>query len=286
LITIRNDASKRERVCVKMGVCLCKDKVEDNNVDDDGEDRYTMVRASENGNSCSSNNNQRLSDRVDELVKETLDVIASIVDDEPETPNSMLLLHDITDSIKGWLCLVKSLIRVIPLEHPMGASVITLLLDDSPLPSKESVIEVAEMIESNKSIPCERNLCVILGCLAEKLLGPCSIAILTDATLAYLLQNISSDEIPKDVKLFSLIALEKFAQTAENKSTIKKKLASYQEHPLLKLENYSSESDDFTLRQIGFCAKWSLDNYCELILSCSACELLLIDYSLFRFSFD
>lgn len=246
-----------------MGVCLCKDKVEDsNNVNDEGADRYSLVRGSENGGSMTcNNNNQRLSERVDELVKETLEVIASIVDDEPETPNSMLLLHDITDSIKGWLCLVKSLIRVIPLEHPMGASVITLLLDDSPLPSKETVIEVAEMIESKKSIPCERNLCVILGCLAEKLLGPCSIAILTDATLAYLLKNISSDEVPNDVKLFSLIALEKFAQTAENKSTIKRKLASYPEHPLLKLEKYVNETEDFTLRQIGFCAKWSLDNY-------------------------
>lgn len=147
----------------------------------------------------------------------------------------------------------------------MGPSVITLLLDDSPLPSKDSVIEVAEMIKSDSTttIPCERNLCVILGCLAEKLAGPCSIAILTDTTLSYLLKNITEDT-PKDVMLFSLIALEKFAQTAENKSTIKRKLLSYPEHPLLRLEMFSEESKDFTMRQIGFCAQWSLDNYCEL----------------------
>lgn len=146
----------------------------------------------------------------------------------------------------------------------MGPSVITLLLDDSPLPSKDSVIEVAEMIKSDTTttIPCERNLCVILGCLAEKLAGPCSIAILTDTTLSYLLKNIT-EETPKDVMLFSLIALEKFAQTAENKSTIKRKLLSYPEHPLLKLEKFSNEANDFTMRQIGFCAQWSLDNYCK-----------------------
>lgn len=57
------------------------------------------------------------------------------------------------------------------------------------------------------NIPCERNFCVILGCLAEKLAGPCSIAILTDATLDYLFKNITTQEIPEDVKLFSLIAL-------------------------------------------------------------------------------
>jgi RING finger and SPRY domain-containing protein 1 len=244
-----------------MGVCLCKDKVDDDNSEDlsaytNAADNLTNVRA------C--NRVERLSDRVDELVKETLDVIASIVDDEPETPNSMLLLHDITDRPKGWLCLVRSLIRVIPIDHPMGPSVITLLLDDSPLPSKDSVIEVAEMIKSDTTttIPCERNLCVILGCLAEKLAGPCSIAILTETTLSYLLKNIT-EETPKDVMLFSLIALEKFAQTAENKSTIKRKLLSYPEHPLLRLEKFASDENDFTMRQIGFCARWSMDNYCE-----------------------
>lgn len=154
---------------------------------------------------------------------------------------------------------------------------ITLLLDDSPLPSKDSVIEVAEMIKSDTTttIPCERNLCVILGCLAEKLAGPCSIAILTDTTLSYLLKNIT-EETPKDVMLFSLIALEKFAQTAENKSTIKRKLLSYPEHPLLKLEKFSQESKDFTMRQIGFCAQWSLDNYCELNFISFFVLLLLI----------
>lgn len=166
----------------------------------------------------------------------------------------------------------------------MGPSVITLLLDDSPLPSKDSVIEVAEMIKSDTTttIPCERNLCVILGCLAEKLAGPCSIAILTDTTLSYLLKNIT-EETPKDVMLFSLIALEKFAQTAENKSTIKRKLSSYPEHPLLKLEKFSEESKDFTMRQIGFCAQWSLDNYCE---SKNRHEPRCSNRVYFRFSFD
>lgn len=241
-----------------MGVCLCKDKVDDD-IDDSGP--FTDSSATD---SLRYNRIVRLSDRVDQLVKETLEVIASIVEDEPETPNSMLLLHDITDRPKGWLCLVRSLIRVIPLNHPMGPSVITLLLDDSPLPSKDSVLEVAEMIKSDATttIPCERNFCVILGCLAEKLAGPCSISILTDATLSYLLRNIT-EEVPKDVMLFSLIAIEKFAQTAENKSTIKRRLSTFPEHPLLKLEKHVNDATDFTMRQIGFCAQWSLDNYCK-----------------------
>lgn len=36
----------------------------------------------------------------------------------------------------GWLEVVQSLIRVIPLDDPLGPAVITLLLDECPLPTK------------------------------------------------------------------------------------------------------------------------------------------------------
>lgn len=39
----------------------------------------------------------------------------------------------------GWLEVVQSLIRVIPLDDPLGPAVITLLLDECPLPTKVSV---------------------------------------------------------------------------------------------------------------------------------------------------
>lgn len=89
-----------------MGVCLCKDS-------GDRENESSEDLTHESNRGC--NTSEGLSDRVDELVKETLDVIASICDDDPETPSSMVILHNLTDRPRGWLCLVKSLIRVIPL---------------------------------------------------------------------------------------------------------------------------------------------------------------------------
>lgn len=135
----------------------------------------------------------------------------------------MQLLHTITDKPTGWIELVRSLIRVVPVEHPMGTSVIALLLDDSPLPSKESIHEVSNMIASKTrrvSPRRERNLCAILGCLAEKLAGPTSITMLSPTTLKYLIDNLS-DDVNRDVTLLSLVALDKFALTSENKITIK-----------------------------------------------------------------
>ena len=48
----------------------------------------------------------------------------------------MLKLHAIADKEEGWIEVVTSMVNVIPMSSPLGPSVITLLLDDCPLPSK------------------------------------------------------------------------------------------------------------------------------------------------------
>lgn len=181
-----------------MGVCLCKSKTTDDLPDNISQSAPSSGELTRAYGQYFGRYEEMLSETVDRLVKETLKVIGTIVDNEPEPPSSMVQLHDITDKPIGWIQLVKSLIRVVPLEHPMGPSVITLLLDDSPLPTKDSVLEVADMItHSMRRTPRrERNLCVILGCLAEKLAGPSSIAVLSDTTLGYLIGNlVSADAI-------------------------------------------------------------------------------------------
>lgn len=46
--------------------------------------------------------------------------------------------------------------------------------------------------ESWKDPQLHRNICVVLGCIAEKLAGPASIALLTDTTLEYLVAHLVS----------------------------------------------------------------------------------------------
>lgn len=36
----------------------------------------------------------------------------------------------------------------------------------------------------------------------------------------------------------------------------------FEQNPLLRLEKYSN-SIDCSLRQVGYCARWCLDNYCK-----------------------
>nr|XP_013804105.1 PREDICTED: RING finger and SPRY domain-containing protein 1 isoform X3 [Apteryx mantelli mantelli] len=144
---------------------------------------------------------RRKKQNVDGLVLDTLAVIRTLVDNDQEPPYSMITLHEMAETDEGWLEVVQSLIRVIPLEDPLGPAVITLLLDECPLPTK----------------------------------------------------NFQSHPT---VMLFALIALEKFAQTSENKMTVSESCISDQ---LILLEKWT-DNPDYLKRQVGFCAQWSLDN--------------------------
>lgn len=112
----------------------------------------------------------------------------------------MLRLHNIADDEEGWIQVVKSMVNVVPMSDPLGPSVITLLLDDCPLPSRNSIVEVTKMFNlSGRSAilgrsypPRERNICVVLGCIAEKLAGPSNLGILNEDTLDYLITNLVS----------------------------------------------------------------------------------------------
>lgn len=204
---------------------------------------------------------------VEHLILETLSIIRTLVDNEQEPPPFMIKLHLIADKESGWLLVVRSMVNAIPMDDPLGPAVITLILDDCPLPTKESVGKLSQMFQLSRELSLSgrnnptwhRNICVVLGCIAEKLAGPSSVALLTEDTLEYLIANLDPVTCNTLVILFSLIALEKFAQTSENKVTLEKRLSGLPENPLAKMEPWVN-SEDFVERQVGFCAQWCLDN--------------------------
>ena len=60
---------------------------------------------------------------------------------------------------------------------------------------------------------------IFRGFIAEMLAGPQSVALFTPQILDYLISNLDPEVHPA-VIMFSLIALEKFSQTSENKGRI------------------------------------------------------------------
>lgn len=203
---------------------------------------------------------------IDKLVLETLSLIRTLVDNDQEPPLAMVILHKVADCDTGWLNVVKSLIRVIPLEDPLGPAVIALLLDECPLPTREALMELRRHLNlsqvdstRNYSKPCQqRNICVVLGCLAEKMAGPNSVSLMSSDILNFLLTHLGRNNHPV-VILHSMIALEKFAKTSENKVTISQSLQKLPVHPLIALQEWA-DSSNYTKREVGFCACWCLDN--------------------------
>uniref|UniRef100_A0A0K2U236 Putative LOC100120278 [Nasonia vitripennis] n=1 Tax=Lepeophtheirus salmonis TaxID=72036 RepID=A0A0K2U236_LEPSM len=198
------------------------------------------------------------------LILETLSVYRTIVENNEDPPLPMLKLHSIAYTEEGWLRMVESLIQVIPINEPIGPASITLLLDECPLPSAATVGELIQKLELKNSCDTKtkpdkhRNVAIILGCIADKLAGPRSAHIFSVQVQDYLLSNLQNDNHPALI-LFSIIAIEKFCQTTENKSLLLKRLVSMKENPFLHLEKWVNR-EEYLERQVGVCAQWLLDN--------------------------
>ena len=68
----------------------------------------------------------------------------------------MIMLHKIAENEDGWNLVVKSLVNSIPLDDPLGPAVISLLLDDCPLPTKVRNVTILPVLG------CCHNFCVNL----------------------------------------------------------------------------------------------------------------------------
>ncbi|XP_038216593.1 RING finger and SPRY domain-containing protein 1-like isoform X2 [Zerene cesonia] len=243
-----------------MGDCCCKSRAPD---------VFVYAAPSSAHSSTHSEHRQRTAKVdahvVDQLVLEMLKIAASRVDNDEDSPVSLVKLHLIADKEEGWIQMISSMVHVIPIENPFGPTAISILLDACPLPSKEAVVKLTEIFNlsterarlETPNIRVDRNICVVIGCLAEKLVGPNSIAMLTHKALDYLYTYIVDFRNPC-LCLFAMIALEKLAHTMENKLVIKHKFA-HKDNPLLRLEKLAND-DDFIRRQVGFVAGWTLDN--------------------------
>lgn len=204
----------------------------------------------------------KLSMHADRLVIDTLNSIRPTVLNEQS--NAMQKLHMISETEIGWLVVISSLINKVDLDHPFGSALILLILEDAPLPTKKSISQLDGFLglqmQRERSVAKQRNISIVLGCLAEKLAGTLSSVLFSESVQDYLLSRIEPCN-KSYVILYSLIALEKFSQTNDNKSLIVKKLNKLgSKNPLLKLEKMAN-SPDFVEQQVGFCAKWDLDNY-------------------------
>lgn len=115
---------------------------------------------------------------------------------DAEAPPSMVKLHRIAEIEDGWPMVVMSLVHCIPMQNPLGPAVISLLLDDCPLPTKENAMHLSRHLNLKDfdtilfDTRRKRNTSIVLGCLAEKLAGQNSTVLLNEDVMKYLMSHL------------------------------------------------------------------------------------------------
>ncbi|CAF0739405.1 unnamed protein product [Rotaria sordida] len=86
------------------------------------------------------------------LIDETLLIVRTVADTDQEPPHAMLILSRIANHEDRWLEVMIALIERVPINDPLGATVIALLLDECSLPSKELLQQLIKQICSNNRL--------------------------------------------------------------------------------------------------------------------------------------
>lgn len=144
----------------------------------------------------------------------------------------MQRLVEISKIDYGWLKIIDSMINIVGRhtangileKDPIGPTIIILLLEDSPIPTRELIKDLHNVLDpylsqrihnpNDEIILKHRNICAILSFLAEKLAGSISVNLLTLKILKFL-ERIISENVNFLYVLFALNCLEKFALTSE-----------------------------------------------------------------------
>ena len=86
----------------------------------------------------------------------------------------IIRLQDIARDEVYWISILTRLINKIELNDPLGALIISLFLEETPLPSIDQIKSLLNKISIHDKVYCEkiqRNIFIILSCLSEKCAG-------------------------------------------------------------------------------------------------------------------
>ncbi|VDM58585.1 unnamed protein product, partial [Angiostrongylus costaricensis] len=187
-------------------------------------------------------------------------IFASLVAfSEQEPPASLLKLNMIAEREKGWLLVVESLIETVPDDDSLGPAVITLFLDECPLPSKDTVhrllcslrLDQASLPNSTRKRSWHRNTCIVLGSIYKSALFNVHWRknLLAVAVWQYFNNFFNC-------YFYNVFSLKSF----ENQFLISRTLENSPTHPLEVILQWRFYTSNSIKRQVGFCATWALDN--------------------------
>ncbi|KPI91910.1 RING finger and SPRY domain-containing protein 1 [Papilio xuthus] len=171
----------------------------------------------------------------------------------------------------NWLTVASILMDAMP-TCPYTKVVIALIIRNIPSPNAYTVstllndrfhLSQRRAVAASIPVRVEKNICIVLNCLAEKLVGTNSTVIFTDNVCSYLCHIFINSRYHNDLELQmrALLALEKISVIRENKTMIVQRLELLNSNHLSGLEKYLTNiAGEEIRREVGYCARWALDN--------------------------
>ena len=101
------------------------------------------------------------------LIDETLLMIRTVAENDQEPPHAIFLVSRIANREDRWLDVMMALIEHIPINDPLGATVIALLLDECSLPSRELLEQLITRICSNNRWRMKQLQMIVDECIKE-----------------------------------------------------------------------------------------------------------------------
>ncbi|ORX95491.1 SPRY-domain-containing protein [Basidiobolus meristosporus CBS 931.73] len=188
-----------------------------------------------------------------EALSEATDILIALSQDENE-----------------FIEIVLTMVEVLEEEDPLSSAFLCHIIELAALPSVRTAHRINYyLLQKTRTTPLFRphlreryriNAYIVWSVLAERLAGKVSAMIFTEEVLDSLIQGLLDDN--EKVKLASLIALEKFSMTGDNKAKILRSDVVKHVCDVAKRQTKPSHDSynltDHCFRELDLCAPWSL----------------------------
>ncbi len=134
--------------------------------------------------------NQNCDKKLHEVIDQILPTVRSVImKSNEENPTDIIKLQQITKEEDLWIPIIFRLINKIEIDDPLGASIISIFLEESTLPTCEQIKRLVGKLfltENEYSEKIQRNILIILSCLSEKVAGTSVASYINDLTIQFI----------------------------------------------------------------------------------------------------
>lgn len=133
---------------------------------------------------------QSSDEKLHEVIDDILPTVRSVImKNNEESPTDIIKLQHISKQEELWIPIIFLLINKIEIDDPLSASIISIFLEETPLPTCEQIKRLVGkmlLVENVYSEKIQRNILIIMSCLSEKVSGTSVATCINEMTIPFI----------------------------------------------------------------------------------------------------